>query len=389
MKKKLTRIIALALALLLMLPLVVACGKDEPTDENDNDKSSQKNEKKHEYSIDDLRENYPSIYEALLSYFRIDDGELTEEMLAKVERIDIEPALYLYEKEGDTLYDVYINENKDYGGALEHIMTAARYKEMMQQLTDNGASQFTLNRFRAFYMLKDYQNETLEVLKEEMLRDYPECAEGPIYVLTSEINVEVELVGALAEYTDFLNNKYMKEGTVIDGNMCYAFPNLKELRLRGIEADDLPKKITVIKEKHVYPMPTISRNQKNIINKIDIQNSVCSYTLTYNAEKYDYCINDVSYVYDQYKLSQIYSFFIDISGKTPREDVTAEEITNMLNDKSTVTATVTLNDGKSYKMYVQVVPNYYNVLYDSDNRIIKQYANESFILQDISELKAS
>lgn len=73
---------------------------------------------------------------------------------------------------------------------------------IMDKLIENGASQFVINRFKAFYSLKDYQNETLEQLKKEMLRDYPITEQFPIYVLSTDIKTReiAELENFIKQY---------------------------------------------------------------------------------------------------------------------------------------------------------------------------------------------
>ncbi len=73
---------------------------------------------------------------------------------------------------------------------------------IMEKLKENGATQFVLNRFNAFYTLKDYQNETLDQLKKEMLRDYPITETMPIYVLSNDIKTReiAELESFIKKY---------------------------------------------------------------------------------------------------------------------------------------------------------------------------------------------
>ena len=399
MTKSIIKILSLLLSLLCIMPLIVGCLNDSPNDDNDDDDDTNTTENEQEYSLDALRENYPPIYEALISYFRIDEGEVTEEMLAKVESINIESTPYSYEKDGYTLYDVCINGDRNYGGILEQRMTVDRYETMMQQLKDNNASQFILTRFLAFYNEKNCEKAKTEEAKQEMLRDYPECVEGPLYVLSTDIKhrEEDELVNFLANFTDCLNNKYLSNGTVIDGNMCYAFPNLKKLRLREMEVTNAPRTITVSK---FTPLNATA----NDIGKIEIQNSHCTYTLTYSSETDSYFINGVSNIYDQDKLNSIFDIFLNFSGKIPQYKITPQRKTNMLKNENTVTATVTLKNGESYKMHVNIyllmnndrndTTEYFSfdVLYDSDDRIYPhgdKDPNWNMILKDISELKSN
>jgi hypothetical protein len=217
------------------------------------------------------------------------------------------------------------------------------------------------------YLKKDISEEgLLELLAQEMLLEYPECKEIPIYVLhweftTSEI---VQLIEYIGKHTDTLDKKTLKNDVVLSSDILRLFPNLKALKLRGIEIDSIPKSIKVTQEKHV---DTLKQLDFIDIAKLEIQNKHCTYTLTCVTENggLSYCINGDSASYDQETLRYIYSIFRRTYSQQ-FSSVTDKERQQIENDPSTVKATVTLKDGREYKMHINISENV--LIYDGDNR---------------------
>lgn len=355
MKRNFIKLAALMLTLSFLLVSLISCsGIRIPSFEFDPDILNDGSEKDTASELDkDKLDLLPPLREALVAHFCLSsEDELTSEMLAEVTEIDISPATHKTSKEGYTLFDVYINGDKNYGGALEKRMIKPRYEAMFKQVTEHrDVTNFEKNCFYRFYMEKDLSATALDILKEEMLRDYPETADHSIYVLSQDIVAREanDLVHIIEKYTDYFDSKFIKNGHVIDGSVFSLFPNLAKAKLVGIEADSVPAEANVLL---IFPY---ARAKHDDISKIEITNAYGSYTLTYNKDSELYCIDGESAGYDTELLSHIYNIFVTVMSDgtldyTPSE-ITQAEIENMKNGIA-AKCTVTLTNGDVHSVLI-------------------------------------
>jgi len=190
----------------------------------------------------------PPVDSAIRAYFRLTDDEpLTKEMLEAVTSLRISATSYTCQKEGYTLVSVRVNGKNEYGGVMEMVVDADRFENMFAKFTD-----LDLKRgFGSFYLKKDPTDPTLsEGDRQEILKTFPDSAEGAIYLLDPTISMRnyAQLLEIL-ERNDLLESKCI-EGAVLNGALLNRLPNLTTVTLRGIEVENLPENVTVIREEY-------------------------------------------------------------------------------------------------------------------------------------------
>ncbi len=190
----------------------------------------------------------PPVDSAIRAYFRLTDDEpLTKEMLEAVTSLRISATSYTCQKEGYTLVSVRVNGKNEFGGVLEMLVDADRFEAMITKFTNES----TLLKFSCFYVKKDPSDPTLsEEERQEILMTFPESVNGAIYVLDPTISMR-EYAGRMEclDRNELLDSKCI-EGTVLNGALLNRLPNLTTVTLRGIEAENLPENVTVIREEY-------------------------------------------------------------------------------------------------------------------------------------------
>lgn len=329
-------------------------------------------------------EDIPAVNAALRSYFLLKDGEeLTEDMLAEVKSISISQAPYTYQKEGYYILDVYINGDKNYGGAVERRIEKFRFEAILEQLNKEEVPQLVKRRFEAFFILKDPEESGItEYIKQQILAEYPETAQTPIYLLTTDIKQREinELAEHFATYTNAFDDKYVKADEKIDGSLLSCYPNLKDLFVQGIKLENAPDGVEVLRSE--IDTALFNQTDRDSVEKITVTNEHGSYVLRYDYTDKLYTVNGKSDGYDQELLCIIFDSCIN--GFVDWEAVMSDPSEYKLDAASApVRYTVTRNDGAEYALLVNRVGEYR--MFEGDCLVYT--FDSSQLLRSVEELK--
>jgi len=240
------RIGVIGLLLVILFQLCSCNGNNGGKQENETDASTETEAISE--ADKEVTSGIPVIDTALRAYFRLTDEEpLTKEMLEAVTSLRISATSYTCQKEGYTLVSVRVNGKNEFGGVLELTVDADRFEAFIAKFTNENSKR----KFCAYYVKRDPDDPTLwEKTRQEMLTRFPECANGAIYLLDPTISMRnyAQLLEIL-ERNDLLESKCI-EGAVLNGALLNRLPNLTTVTLRGIEVENLPENVTVIREEY-------------------------------------------------------------------------------------------------------------------------------------------